>query len=121
MVVIIGFISWKLGSVSGYSSSSDNEMISFLTVPNPLRLGQATFIFDIKDKDGKLADNAKVSFDLNMTTMNMGVQQGIAVPQGNGRYSAVGRMTMRGPWRVSVRATLPDGTIGDKSFTIYVP
>jgi len=53
--------------------------------------------------------------------MNMGTQQGNATSQGNGRYSVEGRMTMRGPWRVSTKVTMPDGSVENKDFTVNVP
>ncbi len=109
------------GSVNGLSDTNSDSGISLTTNPDPLQPGPATFFIDVKDKSGKPVDKARVSFDLNMTTMNMGTQQGDATSQGNGRYSAEGRMTMRGPWRVSVEVTMPDGSVENKDFTVDVP
>ncbi|OGV93956.1 hypothetical protein A3B57_00890 [Microgenomates group bacterium RIFCSPLOWO2_01_FULL_47_10] len=78
-------------------------------------------MIDIKDKDGKPVDNATVSFDFNMTAMNMGTQRGDATPQGSGRYSAVANMSMRGPWLVKTKVTMPDGSVENKDFTVNVP
>lgn len=103
------------------SDASNASGISLSTNPDPLQPGPATFMIEVKDKRGKPVDNAKVSFDINMTTMNMGTQQGDAISQGNGRYSATGRMTMRGPWRVSTKVTMPDGSVENKDFTVDVP
>ena len=124
MIGAIAILGWKVMSASNSStasSGSGNPAISLSTDPNPLELGPATFMIDVKDKDGKPVDNATVSFDLNMTAMNMGTQQGNAAPQGNGRYSAVGGMSMRGPWRVSTKITMPDGSVVNKEFTVNVP
>lgn len=109
------------GNVNGTSDTNSSSGISLSTNPDPLQPGPATFFIDVKDKSGKPVNSAKVSFDLNMTTMNMGVQQGDATSQGNGRYSAMGRMTMRGPWRVSTKVTMPDGSVENKDFTVDVP
>lgn len=119
-IIIIG-LSWKTLSSFGSNISSGSEVISLTTNPNPLQMGSAIFIIDIKDKTGKPVDNATVFFDLNMTAMNMGTQQGNATPQGNGRYAASGRMSMRGPWKVSARVTMPDKSIVNKDFTVTVP
>ena len=105
----------------GTSNVNGSSGISLSTNPDPLQPGPATFFIDVKDKSGKPVDSAKVSFDLNMTTMNMGTQQGDATSQGNGRYSAMGRMTMRGPWRVSTKVVMPDGSVENKDFTVDVP
>lgn len=102
-------------------ASNDEGPISLSTSPNPLQPGPATFIIEVKDKNGKPVNDATVAFDLNMTTMNMGTQQGNAVPQGNGRYTTVGTISMRGPWRVRTTVTMPDGSIENKDFIVNVP
>ncbi len=120
MIGAIGLLVWK-SSASESSSSGGNGDISLSTDPNPLRPGTGTFMIDVKDKRGKLVDNATVSFDLKMTTMNMGTQQGNATAQGNGRYAAVARVSMRGPWRVSTTVKMPDGSMDNKEFIVNVP
>lgn len=121
---VIAILGFKLMGSSGSSSSSGSggsSQVSLTTDPNPLRMGQATFIIDVKDGNGKPVDNAAVFFDLNMTAMNMGTQQGNATSQGNGQYAASGRMTMQGSWRVSTKVTMPDGNAINKDFTVNVP
>lgn len=119
LITVIGILGWKIKSASS-SDGNSKEAVTLITEPNPLKIGQATFIIMVKDNAGKAVDNATVSFDLNMTTMNMGTQQGGATPQGNGRYAAFGRMSMRGPWRVSTKITVPDGSVINKDFTVNV-
>ena len=119
MVGLIGAMSWKVKSAV-LGTTSESEVISLSTDPSPLKLGQATFIIDVNDKNGKSVDNATVSFDLNMTTMNMGTQQGEATSQGNGRYSAVGNMSMQGSWRIRFEVAMPDGSIQNKDFVVNV-
>jgi hypothetical protein len=125
LAIMIGTIAILAFDTKGSSDNGDlgsnNSRIVLSTNPDPLQMGAATFFIDVKDKNGKPVDTAKVSFDLNMTTMNMGTQQGEATSQGNGRYSAMGRMTMRGPWRVSAKVRMPDGSIENKDFTVDVP
>ena len=118
MVSAVAYFGWK---ASSGPSSSIGGGISLSTDPNPLRPGKATFMIDVKDKSGNPVDTATVSFDLNMTAMNMGTQQGNATSQGNGRYSAVGNMSMRGPWLVKTKVKMPDGSIESKDFTVNVP
>jgi len=118
-VVILG---WKVmsNSTPGTTSGAAGG-ISLSTNPDPLQLGQATFMIDVKGNNGKPVDDATVSFDINMTAMNMGTQQGTATPQGNGRYSAVGSLSMRGPWRIRTSVKMPDGSMENKDFTVNVP
>lgn len=121
LVVIVVGLGWMSLSISGVNAGSNGGAISLTTDPNPLQPGPATFIIDVKDKTGKPVDNATVFFDLNMTTMNMGTQQGNAISQGNGRYVASGKMSMRGPWRVATKVTMPDGSVVNKVFPVSVP
>lgn len=122
MVVAVAILWWKSSTLSSSGSTAGtNGGISLSTDPSPLRPGKATFMIDVKDKSGKPVDNATVSFDINMTTMNMGTQRGTATPQGSGRYSAVGNMSMRGPWKVITKVTMPDGSVVNKDFTVNVP
>lgn len=108
------------GSVNGVSDTNSDSRISLSTNPDPIQPGPVTFLIDVKDKAGKPVDKAKVSFDLNMTTMDMGAQQGNAEPQGNGRYSTMGRISMRGPWQLSTKIAMPDGSVENKDFTVNV-
>lgn len=123
MIGAIALLAFKFTGSSGSNSGSGagNNTISLTTDPNPLQMGPATFMIEVKDKEGKPVDNAKVFFDLNMTAMNMGTQQGNATAQGNGQYAATGTMTMRGPWRVRTSVTMPDGSTKNKDFTVNVP
>ena len=122
MVVAVAILWWKSSRLSSSGSAAGaSSGISLSTDPSPLRPGKATFIIDVKDKSGKPVDNAIVSFDINMTTMNMGTQQGSATPLGKGRYSAVGNMSMRGPWRVRTSVQIPDGSTDSKDFIVNVP
>src|SRR3989304_10576834 len=108
-IIVVG-LGWKVLSGPSSSAGTGSEAVTWTTDPNPLRTGPATFIIDVKDKNGKPVNNANVFFDLNMTAMNMGTQQGNATAQGNGQYAATGKMTMQGPWKVTTKETIPDGS-----------
>ncbi len=117
----IGYLSLKVNSSSVLGTSTNGSgSISLSTNPNPLKPGPATFLIDVKDKNGKVVDDAKVSYNINMTTMDMGAQNGNATSQGNGRYSISAKMTMLGPWKVSVTVKMTDGSSEKKDFTVNV-
>ena len=119
LVVAVSYLGWKSMTLSAPNTNTSG--ISLSTDPSPLRPGRATFMIDVKDTNGKPVDGATVSFDINMTAMNMGTQRGTATSQGNGRYSAVGNMSMRGPWKVVISVKMPDGSTQSKDFTVNVP
>lgn len=107
--------------LKGSGSSASAQQIELVTQPNPVQTGNNTFYITVRDDSGKAVDNAKVEFDLNMTTMNMGTQKGTATSQGSGKYAATGRLSMRGPWRVSTTVTYADGNAMKKDFVVNVP
>ena len=119
MFSAIGFLSLKVNSSSVLGTSTEGS-ITLSTNPNPLKPGPATFLIDVKDKNGKVVDDAKVLYNINMTTMDMGAQNGTAISKGNGRYSISAKMTMLGPWKVSVTVKLTDGSTKNKDFTVNV-
>ncbi len=118
IVLIIAFLGFRVMSLS--STANSGEQISLTTDPNPARLGPANFIISVNDEKGQPVKNAKVFFDLNMTMMNMGTQQGTATSQGDGTYAAAGKMTMKGPWKVTTKITMPGGKEMNKDFTVDV-
>jgi hypothetical protein len=121
IVIVAGLAYFSMTLSSSGTSGGQSDRISLSTDPDPLRPGKATFIISVKDAAGKPVDNAKVFFDLNMTAMNMGTQRGDAISQGNGAYAASGNMSMRGPWRVSTKVTMPEGSVISRDFTVNVP
>ncbi len=103
---------------SGAQAGASGDQISLTTDPNPARAGKATFIISVNDTQGNPVDNAQVAFDLNMTTMNMGKQAGVATPQGNGKYAIAGNLSMRGPWKITTNINMPDGSKLNRDFIV---
>ena len=97
----------------GPKTSKANSQITLVTSPNPPVAGPVDLMITTKN-------NATVSYSINMTNMNMGVQQGQAMSQGNGVYKANGRFSMRGPWRIAVTVKLPDGQTISQNFDYNV-
>lgn len=128
--VIVGLVVFVVAAVwlgtrllGGPSASTDAGQIqvTLATDPNPPQLGKGTLTIGVHDASGQPVDDAKVSFDLNMTTMNMGRQSGTAAAQGGGKYAAYGNFTMRGPWRVSTTVKTAAGVSTSKDFIMTVP
>lgn len=97
----------------GPKTSQANSQLTLVTNPNPPSVGPVDFTITTKD-------NAAVSYSLNMTNMNMGEQKGTAESAGNGVYKGSGRFSMRGPWRISVTAALPNGKKLSQNFDYNV-
>jgi len=85
----------------------------------PIR-GVNAFEVLITDASGKAVDDAKATFDLNMTNMNHGRNVVVAAPSGDGRYRGEVRFMMPGPWRAIVRIERPGRAPVDLRFEFKV-
>jgi hypothetical protein len=81
--------------------------VSLSSTPYPPTMGLGTLEAKVSDAAGRAVTDAQVSFDLNMTNMNMGRSVVDAVSQGKGLYIGQVRYSMPGPWRVIVRIARP--------------
>jgi len=96
------------------SKNFGNNTLWLVSAPNPPVRGNNIFEAVMADATGNSINDAKVTFDLNMTNMNMGRNAALATFQGAGRYSGTVFFSMGGPWRVNVlvqRSGQPDATV----------
>lgn len=70
--------------------------------PNPPIRGANTLEVFVADSNGKPINDAKVSFDIDMTNMSHGKNVVTASSLGEGRYNGSVHFLMPGPWRVIV-------------------
>jgi hypothetical protein len=86
---------------SGVKQAGDLR-VWILTAPNPLIRGSNTFEAFVIDIKGQPVSDAKLTFDFNMTNMNMG--RNIVIPKlvSEGRYGGKVFFSMGGPWRVII-------------------
>lgn len=102
------------GTLGGGSKQTADYSILLLGTPNPLARGGATLEAVVTDAKGQPVDDARVTFDLDMTNMSHGKNVVAAAFKGAGRYTGVVNFMMGGPWRVIVgveRAGLPAQTV----------
>jgi len=85
-----------------------------VTTPSPPKSGNDTLEAFIVDASGQPVTDTVLTFDLNMTNMNMG--QSIYHPSmmSLGRYSSTVRFSMPGPWRVNITIVR-----GGKTSSVY--
>lgn len=120
VLAIIGFSVFSSPSPSTTGASGGDYELVLTTDPNPPVVGKGLLMVMVTDGAGKAVDNATVAFDINMTTMDMGAQNGTATPQGDGAYALYANFFMRGPWRIATDVTLPGGQTLSKDFTVNV-
>jgi len=76
-----------------------NYKLSLYSSPNPPIRGANVMQLTLTDAAGKPVTDAKVAFDLDMTTMSHGKNVVPAEPAGQGLYSGQVFFMMPGPWR----------------------
>ena len=89
------------------SKNIGNNTIWLVSTPNPPARGNDVFDAVMADASGNAINDARVTFDLNMTNMNMGRNAVLATFQGAGRYSGTVFFSMAGPWRVNAQIQRP--------------
>jgi len=90
------------GNVLGNSRQAGPFTVLLLGTPNPPVRGGNTLEAVITDAKGEAVDGARVSFDLDMTTMSHGKNVVVATARGAGHYVGAVSYAMGGPWRVIV-------------------
>ena len=74
-----------------------------------------TLTASLADSDGKPITGATVTADVAMTSMDMGTTHPAFRDAGSGHYAGKVAFAMAGPWRVTLRATVPGGATVTKT------
>lgn len=84
-------------------ASSGQPQIAVSTNPNPPNSQAETeLLIDVKDASGRPLTSATVNLLADMMGHSMGLMQGQATEQGNGRYATLVPFSMSGDWKVTV-------------------
>ena len=86
---------------SGVKQAGDLR-VWIITNPSPPKAGNCTLDAYVIDSKGQPVSDAKLTFDLNMTNMNMGRNTVTPTLLGEGHYTSQVFFSMRGPWRVII-------------------
>ena len=93
-------------------ASSGQPQISLSTNPSPPTSNvQTELIIDVRDAAGQPLTGATVNILADMTGHSMGVMQGEAIEQGEGRYATFAPFSMSGEWKVTVEVRNEDGLL----------
>ena len=86
---------------SGFKQVGDLR-VWIINSPDPPRAGSGTLDTYVIDSNGQPVSDAVLTYDINMTNMNMG--RSILRPSlvSEGRYSRAVKYSMEGPWRVTI-------------------
>lgn len=84
-------------------ANSGQPEIAISTNPNPpSSQAETELVIDVKDASGQPLTDATVNLLADMMGHSMGLMQGQATEQGNGRYAALVPLSMAGDWKVTV-------------------
>jgi hypothetical protein len=84
-------------------ASSGQPEIAVSTNPNPPNSQAETeLVIDVKDASGQPLTGATVNLLADMMGHSMGLMQGQATEQGNGRYATLVPFSMSGDWKVTI-------------------
>jgi hypothetical protein len=90
-------------------AGSGLPQLSLSTNPNPPTSNvQTELIIDVRDAAGQPLTGATVNILADMVGHSMGVMQGEAIEQGNGRYATFAPFLMGGEWKVTVEVRHED-------------
>jgi hypothetical protein len=94
--------------------------VSMASAPNPAVRGANGVEVTVTDASGQPVSDAKVTFDLSMTNMNMGKNVVQATSAGSGRYTGNVFYSMGGPWRITVIVERAGQAAASTSFDLSV-
>jgi len=86
---------------SGVKQAGDLR-VWIINSPSPPKAGYCTLDAYVIDSTGQPVSDAKLTFDLNMTNMNMGRNVVTPTLVGNDHYNGQVFFSMPGPWRVTI-------------------
>jgi hypothetical protein len=93
-------------------AGSGQPQLSLSTKPNPPSSNvQTELIIDVLDAAGQPLTGATVTILADMVGHSMGVMQGEAIEQDNGRYATFAPFVMGGEWKVTMEVRNEDGLL----------
>lgn len=94
LLCLLGIMATGCSSDVSFDSTEDIK-ISLTTNPNPPRTGDGQLIVQLARSDGQPITDVNVSVSISASGMKSGTQDGMAVNQGDGRYSYLTSFHMR--------------------------
>ena len=103
ILITVALVSACAPAAAPTPASPGQPEITVSTNPNPPNsLVETELIIDVKDASGQPMAGATVNILADMMTHSMGLMQGQATEQGNGRYATTVPFMMTGDWKVTV-------------------
>jgi copper transport protein len=101
--------------------TTDGKFNVTLTV-NPNRFGKNEFIVSVTEQSTNQPDtNVRVTIYTTMLDMAMGTQSLNLLPDGKGRFSMRGNLSMAGDWQIRIQIRTPENTLHDAIADLTTP
>lgn len=101
--------------------TTDGKFTAKLEI-NPNRFGTNVFTVTVIDNStGKVDTNVGVAIYTTMLDMDMGTDEVDLLPDGKGRFSATGDLSMSGHYHIRIQIRAPDNLLHEVSTRILTP
>ena len=101
------------------AGASAPVVLAMENAPTPPVTGSNTITVVVKDSDGTPVTDATVTGELFMPVMESMGRTAVAFrPDGNGRYTGQGTLSMAGAWQIAVTAKRAGQTVGTRTFNL---
>ena len=108
------------GGANTNGTAQDAVKIRLMTEPGSPRVGNGKLNIDVADATGKPIDNLKIDVSMDMTSMSMATQVGLAQAQGQGRYIFSVTFHSRGQYKVHLWVRRNGELLKNEEFEIQV-
>jgi Cu(I)/Ag(I) efflux system membrane fusion protein len=107
-----------LAMVGPQEKTAGDLRLRLRTQPDPAKVGDNTLLIEVKDTRGQPVTDATLTLDYTMDMPGMPIEKAQALHLGEGIYEAKVRLTMAGPWGVTVSIQRPGQAEVRERFTV---
>lgn len=112
-------VSFSSACTTPSSENTNGVLFTWTVLPEPPRVGPATFTFTPRDTSGAPVTGANIQLEGNMSHPGMRPVFADALEENPGVYTAPFEFSMAGDWIILIEATLPDGRIVQDEIEVY--
>jgi membrane fusion protein, copper/silver efflux system len=99
--------------------TTGNLKLRLRTEPEPAKVGEDTLRIEVRDARGQPVTDATLALEYTMDMPGMMIDKAQAIHTGRGVYEAKIRLTMAGPWGVTVSIQRPGQAEVRERFTVH--
>jgi hypothetical protein len=117
---VVGLLALPARAVTVFAPKSSVRIMGAFAPASPRSGESAKLTVTITGRSGRRELGAKLSADVSMMTMDMGITHPAFTAVGDGRYSARVNFSMAGPWAVTVHVKTLGGAVATRIIKVNV-